>query len=94
MIAAGVAIPAAFLMPNIPIALRPLVKLFKQVSCKKKTENFTNSITYLKTKRLVSIAEKDGQQILTLSEVGKTRVAIQFVPRNCQAQGGIGIGGL
>jgi CRISPR-associated endonuclease Cas2 len=77
MIAAGVAIPAAFLMPNIPIALRPLVKLLSSKCHASKTENFTNSITTLKQKRLVSIAEKDGQQILTLSEAGKKRV-LQF----------------
>lgn len=77
MIAAGVAIPAAFLMPNIPIALRPLVKLLSTKCHERKTENFTNSIIYLKRKRLVSLAEKDGQQILTLSEAGRKRV-LQF----------------
>ena len=74
MIAAGVAIPAAFLMPNIPIALRPLVKLLSNQCHARKTENFTNSIITLKHKRLVSIVEKDGEQILTLSEAGKKRV--------------------
>jgi CRISPR-associated endonuclease Cas2 len=77
MIAAGVAIPAAFLMPNIPIALRPLVKLLSDKCHARKTENFTHSIAYLKRKRLVSIVEKDGQQILTLSEGGKKSV-LQF----------------
>jgi CRISPR-associated endonuclease Cas2 len=77
MIAAGVAIPAAFLMPNTPIALKPLVKLLSSKCHAGKTENFTNSMTYLKRRRLVSFAEKDGQQILTLSEAGKKRV-LQF----------------
>jgi hypothetical protein len=77
MIAAGIAIPAAFLMPNIPIALRPLVKLLSNKCHARKTDNFINSIAYLKRKRLVSFAEKDGQQRLTLSEAGKQRV-LQF----------------
>jgi len=77
LIAAGIAIPAAFLMPGIPIALRPLVKLLSNKCHARKTENFTNSITYLQRKSLVSVAEKDGQQILTLSEAGKKRV-LQF----------------
>ena len=77
MIAAGVAIPAALLMPNIPIALRPLVKLLSGECHTSQTQNFTNSISYLKRKHLVSLAEKDDQQILTLSEAGKKRV-LQF----------------
>lgn len=77
MIAAGVAIPAVILMPNIPMALRPLAKLLSGECHTRKTENFTNSITSLKRKRLVSLGEKDGQQILTLSEAGKRRV-LQF----------------
>jgi phenylacetic acid degradation operon negative regulatory protein len=32
------------------------------------------SVTYLKRKRLISIAERDGEQILTLSEDGKKRI--------------------
>jgi CRISPR-associated endonuclease Cas2 len=77
MIAAGIAIPAAFLMPGIPIALRPLVKLLSDKCHARKAENFTHSITYLKRKRLVSVVEKDGQELLTLSEAGKKRV-LQF----------------
>jgi hypothetical protein len=77
VIAAGVAIPAALLMPNIPIALRPLLKLLSSECHTSQTQNFTSSMSYLKRKRLVSLAEKDGQQILTLSEAGKKRV-LQF----------------
>ena len=74
MIAAGVAIPAAFLMPNIPIALKPLLEPMMKRCGLRKSESFIRSVTYLKRNRLVSIAQKDGQQILTLSEDGKKRV--------------------
>ena len=77
MIAAGIAIPAAFLMPNIPIALKPLLRALTKQCGLRKSEHFARSITYLKRRRLVSIAAKDGQQILTLSENGKKRV-LQF----------------
>lgn len=74
MIAAGVIIPAAFVMPGAPIALRPLLRLLSKKCGAKRTEGFIKSLSYLKRDRLVSIAEKDGQQILTLSEDGKKRV--------------------
>ena len=77
MIAAGLAIPAALLMPNIPIALKPLVRALTKRCGLRKSEHFVRSITYLKGRRLVSVAEKDGQQILTLSEDGKKRL-LQF----------------
>jgi DNA-binding transcriptional regulator PaaX len=77
MIATGMAIPAAFLMPNIPIALRPLLRALTKKCGLSKSEHFARSITCLKRRRLVSVAEKDGQQILTLSENGKKRV-LQF----------------
>ena len=77
MIAAGMAIPAAFLMPSIPIALKPLLRALTKKCGLRKSEHFARSITYLKKKRLLSIAQKDGQQILTLSEEGKKRV-LQF----------------
>jgi len=77
MIAAGLAIPAALLMPNIPIALKPLLRALTKRCGLSKSEHFVRSITYLKGRRLVSIAEKDGQQILTLSEDGKKRL-LQF----------------
>ena len=77
MIAAGLAIPAAFLMPNIPIALKPLLRALTERCALRKSEHFVRSITYLKLRRLVSVAEKEGQQILTLSEDGQKRV-LQF----------------
>jgi len=74
MVAAGVAIPAAFVMPNIPIALKPLLRLLAKKCGLRKSESFIRSITYLKRRGLVSLAEKNGQQILTLSENGKKRL--------------------
>ena len=74
MVASGVAIPAAFLMPNIPIALRPLLRALMKRSHVRKTQGLIRSITYLKRKRFVSVAQKDDQQILTLSENGRKRV--------------------
>jgi len=77
MIAAGVAIPAAFLMPNIPIALKPLLREVMKRCGLKKSEPFVRSVCHLKRRGLVSLAERDGQQILTLAEGGKKRV-LQF----------------
>ena len=74
MIAAGLAIPAAFLMPNIPIALKPLLRALTKRCGLRKSAHFVRSITYLKGRRLVSITEKDGEQILTLAENGKKRL--------------------
>ena len=76
MIAAGLAIPAAILMPNIPIALRPLLRALTEKCGLRKSAHLVRSVTYLKRKRLVSIAERDGKQILTLSEDGKKRVLL------------------
>ena len=74
MIAAGVTIPAVLLMPGIPATLRPLVKLLTKRCGGPNTQNFVKSLHYLNRKRLVSVAEKDGQQILTVSEDGRKRV--------------------
>ena len=77
MIGAGIAIPAVLLMPNIPIVLKPLVKLLTKRCGGPDPRNFVKSLHYLHRKRLVSIAEREGQQILTVSEDGRKRV-LQF----------------
>lgn len=74
MIDAGAMIPAAFLMPVMPKALKPLLRLLSKKCRAKRSEGFIKSLYYLNRKRLVSITEKEGQQILTLSEDGKKRV--------------------
>ncbi len=74
MIATGLAIPAAFLMPNIPVALNPVLRALTKRCGLRKSAPFVRSLSYLKGRRFVSIAEKDGQQILTLSEDGKKRL--------------------
>ena len=74
MIDAGAVIPAAFLMPVMPKALKPLLRLLSKRCRAKRSEGFIKSLYYLNRKRLVSITEKEGQQILTLSEDGKKRV--------------------
>ncbi|MDI6764273.1 MAG: hypothetical protein QME83_14805 [Thermodesulfobacteriota bacterium] len=74
MIAEGVIIPAAFLMPVIPKAFRPLLNLVSKRCRVKRSEPLTKSLSYLYRKRFISIAEKEGQQILTLSEDGKKRI--------------------
>jgi hypothetical protein len=73
-IAAGEVIPAAFLMPILPKALKPLLRILSRKYSAKRSANFIKSLSYLQKNRLVSVAEKDGQQILTLSEDGKKRV--------------------
>jgi len=47
MIAAGLAIPAAFLMPNIPIALKPLLRALTKSCGLRKGELFVRSTSYL-----------------------------------------------
>jgi len=74
MMAAGVAIPAAFLMPGIPRALRPLLKSLSKKCGARRCEGFVKSLSYLQKNRLVFIAERDGQQVVTLSEDGQKRV--------------------
>ncbi len=74
LMAAGVAIPAVLLMPGVPKAVRPLLRALSERCGAKRSEGFIKSLSYLQKNRLVSIAEKDGQQILTLSEDGKKRV--------------------
>jgi phenylacetic acid degradation operon negative regulatory protein len=61
-------------MPNVPIALRPLLRALTEKCGMRKSAHFLRSVTHLKRKCLVSIAERDGEQILTLSEDGKKRV--------------------
>lgn len=67
-------IPATFLMPILPKALKPLVRIFSRRHGAKRDENFLKSLSYLKRNCLVSIAQKDGQQVLTLSEDGRKRL--------------------
>jgi len=74
MIAAGVAIPAAFLMPGIPVALKPLLNEVMKRCGMRRRRPLVQSISHLKRRGLVSIAEKGGQQVLTLSEGGKKRL--------------------
>ena len=77
MINDGIIMPASFLMPILPKAMRPLVRQISKKCCVGKNETFIKSLSYLNKRRLVSIAEKDGQSIITLSEEGKKRV-LQF----------------
>ncbi|MBM4307077.1 MAG: hypothetical protein FJ115_10700 [Deltaproteobacteria bacterium] len=74
MIADGVIIPATFLEPVLPKAMRPLLNEFSKRCHIKRGEPLIKSLSYLYRKRLVSITEKDGQQILTISEDGKKRI--------------------
>lgn len=73
-IAAGEIIPATFLVPVLPKALKPLLLNLSRRYRAKRSENLLKSLSYLKRNRLVSTCEKDGQQILTLSEDGRKRV--------------------
>ena len=74
MIADGIIIPAAFLTPITPKALRPLLKEVSKRCRVKRSEALTKSLSYLYRKRFISISEKEGQQVLTLSEDGKKRI--------------------
>ena len=74
IIAAGVAIPTALVMPNMPIALKPLLSMLTKKCGLRKSESFIKSAAYLKRRGFVSFSEKNGQQILTLSENGKKKL--------------------
>jgi len=77
MIAAGMAIPAAVLMPGIPVALKPLLGEVMKKCGLRRSQPFIHSLSHLKRRGLVSVAEKDGQQMLTIAEKGKKRL-LQF----------------
>ncbi len=73
-IAGGDEIPATLLLPILPKALKPLVRIFCRKYGARRSENFIKSLSYLRKNRLVSISEKDGNAVLTLSENGKKRL--------------------
>jgi len=72
-VAIGIIIPASIVMPGLPIALKPLLAIMKKNQYVTR-QNLVKSITCLKHKRLVSVIEKDGQQVLTLSENGRQQI--------------------
>jgi len=76
MVAAGIAIPASIMAPNLPLAIKSLCRMLSK-KCNTRSENLIKSINSLKKNRLISVVGKGGQQILTLSENGKKRV-LQF----------------
>lgn len=73
IIAGGVIVSASLFAPNLALALKPILELLSKKQ-KTRPQNIVKSITYLKHQRLVSVIEKGGQQILTLSEKGKQKV--------------------
>lgn len=73
IIATGVIIPAALVLPNLPLVLKPFLKSFSQKHRVRK-DNVLRSLRQLKKNRLIKIIEKNGQQILSLTEDGKKRV--------------------
>ncbi len=77
MINEGILLPASLLNPVLPKAMRPLLRQLSKKCHAAKNETFIKSLSYLNKKRMVSIAEKNGQAILTLSENGKKRI-LQF----------------
>ncbi|NWF92074.1 MAG: CRISPR-associated endonuclease Cas2 [Syntrophaceae bacterium] len=74
MIAAGAAIPATILMPNIPTSFKPLIKELIRRNRPMRRHSLLRSIGYLKRNDFVSVAERGGQQILTLTKKGEKRV--------------------
>ncbi len=67
-------LPASLLMPVLPKAFRPLVLQISKKCHAAKNETFLKSLSYLNKKRMISITEKDGQAVITLSEDGKKRI--------------------
>jgi len=74
MISIGIIIPLSLAVPNLPLIIKPLLKALPKNKKKPTVKNIIKSITYLKNQRLVDFKEKNGEQILTLSEEGKKRI--------------------
>ncbi len=77
MINDGIILPASLLNPILPKAMRPLLSHVSKKCHVARNATFIKSLNYLNKKRMVSITEKNGQTILTLSEDGKKRL-LQF----------------
>lgn len=74
MISIGIIIPLSLVAPNLPSILKPILKSLPKNKKRPTVKNIVKSITYLKNQRLVDFKEKNGEQILTLSEEGKKRI--------------------
>lgn len=75
LIAVGIVIPLSLTLPNLPLMFVPLLKSDPNYKNKRvRVQSVARSLTYLKRERLINIAEKDGECILTLSEDGKRRI--------------------
>lgn len=74
MISIGIIIPLSLVAPNLPSILKPILKSLPKNKKRPTVKNIVKSITYLKNQRLVDFKEKNGEQILILSEEGKKRI--------------------
>jgi phenylacetic acid degradation operon negative regulatory protein len=73
LIAAGLIIPASLAIPNLPVAMRSLLEFLSKKG-KTNEQNFVKSVNFLKKEKLISIKEKNGEQIMGLSEKGRKRI--------------------
>lgn len=73
LLAAGVLIPAVLIAPNLPLALRALLRSHAK-KLKTRPQNLRKALRVLKRKRLVAFREVDGKTQIVLSEAGGKRV--------------------
>jgi len=73
LLAAGTLIPAALILPNLPKAMRPLLRKL-QKDLETRPDAIHKSFRALKRRRLIEIRKKDDKTMLVLSELGKKRV--------------------
>jgi len=74
IIGVGILVPLTLALPNLPLALSPLLKAFSNNKKRIKIQSVKKSLTYLKRERLIRVKKtKDGYE-LVLSGEGKRRV--------------------
>ncbi|MFZ5366317.1 MAG: hypothetical protein ACOZBZ_03395 [Patescibacteria group bacterium] len=69
LLAAGSFLTLAVVMPNLPMALAPLLKSWQGYQRKRLKENFDR----LRKQKLVEIVEENGQQVVKITEKGRVK---------------------
>lgn len=72
-IALGLAIPASFLFPNLPVALKPLLSVVSK-NFRIRPQYFLKTIKQLKKQKLITIERKGNKQKVIITFKGKRRV--------------------
>src|SRR3989338_794689 len=74
VLSVGVMIPAAFVAPNVPKAMAPLLReLAKKIDAK--PQAIQRSLLSLKRRKLITFKKRKGKIVLVISVDGKERLA-------------------